>query len=127
MDRHETLRPEVHYLVYAMSQELRNVLLLAVTAAWSLGLAALGAHDALLYLAPALLLALPLAFGRYFGEDALEAVRVRRELPRPRPAPALAPARWSVRAAAPRGGRLVALSMALRGPPLTAAVIRSRP
>jgi hypothetical protein len=72
--------------------------------------------DWLLYLAPAILLLAALAFGHYPGERLLEAVarvwhpvlRRRRSLPT-RP---LAPPRFS-----PRGGVLLAMALAGRGPP----------
>jgi hypothetical protein len=64
---------------------------------------------------PALLLLLPLVAGRYVGEDGLS--RLVRELPRrrhPSPAPAV---RRSRRHAGPRGGLLIAVALARRGPP----------
>ncbi len=73
-----------------------------MTLLWCLALALLGAHDGLLYLVPALLLAAPLAIRRYPGEEALLALagrrpRARRPLraaagPRPRPGFRLVPA-----------------------------------
>ena len=99
-----------------MTYELRNILLFGLTAAWSLGLAALGAHEAVLYLAPALLLALPLAFGRFPGEDVLAAARALDDRRR-RPAPVLSPVCWALEPSAPRGGRLIATAVGLRGPP----------
>jgi hypothetical protein len=50
---------------------LLGLALLAVTAGWALALAFAGASEGLLYLAPALLLAAPLALGRYLGEERL--------------------------------------------------------
>lgn len=69
----------------------------------------------LLYLAPWLLLLALLAFGHYPGERLLEAiVRARRQVSRreqPRPARPLPPRSF------PRGGALLALALAGRGPP----------
>jgi hypothetical protein len=71
--------------------------------------------------APALLLLLPLAVGRYVGSERL--VRLARRVPRPRlthGARAVARRRPALRAA-PRGGLLIAVSLARRGPPASAA------
>ncbi len=94
---------------------------LALTALWSLTLAAIGSHEALLFMAPALLLVLPLAFGRYLGEKRLESARARlSRSARPRlrvtqpPAPRLEDARLVL----PRGGSLIATALAKRPPPL---------
>jgi hypothetical protein len=94
--------------------------LLALTTAWSLALALLGSTDALLYTAPALLLALPLAFGRFIGEQQLArlaerlAPRRTRQVPRGPAAPPAAPELVL------RGGRLIASSLAGRAPPTVA-------
>jgi hypothetical protein len=91
-------------------------LALALTICWALALGFSGASDALLYLAPALLIAVPLIGGRYLGESLVIklAARGRRTRRRPTPARALpkAPAIWL-----PRGTRLIAFSMAERPPP----------
>jgi hypothetical protein len=71
--------------------------------------------EAILYLAPVLLLAFSLAFGRYPGEAALWS-RVARRGRRPRPAPRIA-APPRPRIALVRGGRLLAAALAERGPP----------
>jgi hypothetical protein len=76
--------------------------------------------DALIAL-PALLLLLPLAAGRYVGSERL--VRLARRVPRPRlprGARAVARRRPALRPA-PRGGLLIAVSLARRGPPASAA------
>jgi hypothetical protein len=66
---------------------LVGLALFAVTAGWALALALAGAGEGLLYLAPALLLAAPLALGRYLGEDTLAWLarhpQERRRSPRP--------------------------------------------
>ena len=74
---------------------------------------------ALLYAAPLLIVALPLIAGRYLGEERIvrlaRAAQVRRRRP---PARVAAPA-GALRAlrAVPRGGRLIAHSLAVRPPP----------
>jgi hypothetical protein len=80
---------------------------------------ALGA-DGLLFLAPALLLAVPLLARRYPGERLLLALAARR---RPRRARARFSARTSPRRAQsmPRGGLLMGFALAVRPPPLAPA------
>jgi hypothetical protein len=79
-----------------------------------------GAGEGVLMLAPALLLAAVLGTGRYVGEDAI--ARVRRAAPprrRVARAAALVPASHRVtRRITPRGGLLLAASLATRPPPL---------
>jgi hypothetical protein len=74
---------------------------------------------ALLYAAPLLIVALPLIAGRYVGEERIvrlaQAVQRRRRRPVARQS-APAGARWTLRAV-PRGGRLIAHSLAVRPPP----------
>jgi hypothetical protein len=66
---------------------------------------------------PGLLLLIPLVAGRYVGSDGLVWLAARR-VPRRRRSPAAAVARWRPhRCVMPRGGRLVAASLARRGPP----------
>jgi hypothetical protein len=87
-----------------------------VVAGWMLAEALTGSQSGLLYLAPALVLALPLLLGRYVGERQLVELAGRAR-PRPR--------RQVLRVASPRsyarlmerGGRLVASGMAKRPPP----------
>ena len=90
----------------------------ALTVVWLLGLELLGVEAAVAYLAPALLILLPLLGGRYPGDDALVRLAVRRSRSARRPPSPAAPLRRR-RAGAllPRGGRLVAASLAGRGPP----------
>jgi hypothetical protein len=74
-----------------------------------------GVDADVLIAAPALLLLLPLVAGRYVGEGGLS--RLVRELPRRR-YPSAAPAvRRSRPHAVPRGGLLIAVALARRGPP----------
>ena len=103
---------------------VRAPVLLWLTAAAALAaavalLSAGVASDALMA-APALLLLLPLAVGRYVGSEHL--VRLVRRLPaprrrgaEPRPAP-----RRPLRRAGARGGLLIAVSLGRRGPPASA-------
>jgi hypothetical protein len=99
--------------------------LLVALAALS-GLAALCAAGGVLptdvlYFAPVLMLALPLLAGRYVGEDAIARLagarrsRGRRSLPERLVLP-----RGASRAF-PRGGRLIATSLAVRPPPALAS------
>ena len=69
-------------------------------------------------MAPALLLALPLAFGRYIGEDQLERCRDSLRVPPPRRRAVRTgqPPR-SLRVLMPRGGALIAADLASRPPP----------
>ena len=97
------------------------IALAAITAVWTLGMLALGVGDAFIYLAPALLILVPLLNGRYPGDDVL--VRAaRRGRPQRRPPPRCDPPRRRARSAAllPRGGRLVGAALAGRAPPVPA-------
>lgn len=90
---------------------------LLITLCWVFALAVTGSTDVLLFLAPALLIAIPLLCGRYFGEELiakLAAGRDRKSL-RSRPALLLAPA--TARTWLPRGSGLLAFSLAKRPPP----------
>jgi hypothetical protein len=86
-------------------------------------IAALAGHPELLpYAAPLFLLAVPLLAGRYVGEERLERIRsgLRPARRRP-PRTAAPPARRRPMALFPRGGRLIAHSLAERPPPALAA------
>lgn len=106
------------------SRRLRLAALLAVAVAASiLALAASvpGAFEGLVYLLPPLALAATFALGRYPGERALVALaagraRSGRRRGRARPAAPAPVARRCV----PRGGLLIAASLAVRPPPLGA-------
>jgi hypothetical protein len=92
---------------------------LATTLCWVVALAATGATDVLLFLAPALLIVIPLLSGHYVGEELIAKLAARRARPSRRTAAAPAsprppaPAAWR-----PRGTALLAFSLAKRPPPL---------
>jgi hypothetical protein len=95
-------------------------LTLAVAALAHAGVSA----DVLLAL-PALLFALPLLAGRYVGEERLARLAAAFVAPRRATAAPLPPtARRSPRAL-PRGGRLIASSLAVRPPPAASALLRT--
>ena len=74
-----------------------------------------GAGEGMLFVAPALVLALPLLAGRYVGAERL--VRIA-QTPRERRArPTASSARRSFLLVRPRGGLLIASSLAVRPPP----------
>jgi hypothetical protein len=92
---------------------------LLLTLCWVAGLAVTGSTEALLFLAPALLIAIPLIGGRYIGEELIVKLAAPRRSRPARPAahrarpirPAAAPT-WSA-----RGTSLIAFSLAKRPPP----------
>lgn len=100
-----------------MRAEQRRMAVVALAAlVWALGSAAMGAMEALGYLAPALLLLALLALGRYPGERAYARRLGRRSRARSRRAPRAR--RWrGALPALPRGGALVAAGLAGRAPP----------
>lgn len=107
----------------AARERFIGVYLLLATSIWSLAIALLGSTDALLYLAPALLIAIPLALGRYVGEEALAEARTRTAR-----RPLRAPLRVVVRGALnpgfePRGSMLFGWSLAKRPPPVVPVAI----
>jgi hypothetical protein len=83
--------------------------------AWVVAELLSGGSAGLLYAAPALLLALPLAHGRYVAEDRLVGLAARSRMQRRAPLALHAP-RSRVHVME-RGGRLVASAMAKRPPP----------
>ena len=94
----------------------------AVVAALASLLALAGHPELLAYAAPLLVLALPLALGRYLGEETLERLRSRprRRTRHPRLTAQRAAGR-RLHALVPRGARLIAHSLAERGPPAVVA------
>ena len=91
-------------------------LLAAATMLWALALALLGAHEALAYLAPALLIVAPLCVRRYPGERLLE-----------RAARALSSRRPRAAAAGAVRGQTAARKHVFRAVPLMASFLASRP
>jgi hypothetical protein len=104
-------------------RERRALAFAALTVVWLFGLELLGVEAAVAYLAPALLILLPLLGGRYPGDEALARIAARRWRPARRPPPQAPPLRRPrIVALLPRGGRLVAGALAGRGPPSPLAV-----
>jgi len=106
-------------------RDLRMMLGLAAASSLMLVAEAAGAGGAFLYLAPVLLLAAPLLAGRFVGEATIERysrrspARVRAARPEP-----LSPAGQGPGRLLPRGGRLMAFSLAVRPPPRAAASLQ---
>ena len=97
-------------------------LLLALTAlsvAWLLVQGVTGVPEGVAMLVPAMLLALPLLAGRYVGEEAIERARLARDpvAPGRRRAPGRSPSLRATTVVIPRGGLLLASSLATRPPP----------
>jgi hypothetical protein len=90
---------------------------LAVAACWAVALALTGSTDVLLFLAPALLIAVPLIAGRYVGEKLIARLVEKRTAQRRRPASAPTPALREPAVWLPRGTGLIAFSLAKRPPP----------
>jgi hypothetical protein len=90
-----------------------------VVAAWMVAQVLTGAETGLLYVAPALVLALPLLLGRYLGEEQLAELAGTSRPPRARLRSRISTPRGYVRVMY-RGGRLVASAMAKRPPPARA-------
>ena len=93
----------------------------ALTLVWLLGLELLGVEAAFAYLAPALLILLPLLGGRYPGDRALARAAARRTASRRRPPAIRARQPRTCFYLLPRGGRLVGAALAGRAPPRQAA------
>jgi hypothetical protein len=102
---------------------VRARVLLCLTAAATLAVAGAllwaGVQADALIAAPALLLLLPLAAGRYVGSERLVRIVRRRPAPRRGAEPRPAPQRPARRACA-RGGLLIAVALGRRGPPESA-------
>lgn len=106
------------------SRRLRIALLAVALTAFPVALLVPGLETGVLFLSPAIVLLASLLSGHYVGEDGLErlvAALRRHEPPRTR-THAAAPLPRRPRALMPRGGRLVATSLAVRPPPLLPAV-----
>jgi hypothetical protein len=92
-----------------------------LVAAWMVAEALTGSQADLLYLAPALVLALPLILGRYVGEEQLAGLASRART-RPRRGVSRVTGPRSYARVMQRGGRLVASGMAKRPPPAAASL-----
>src|SRR5262249_46749234 len=90
---------------------------LAITLCWVAVLALAGSTDVLLFIAPALLIAIPLFGGRYLGEELIVKLAARRQRPRRRSAPTLEQQPSPPAGGPPGGPRLLAFSLAKRPPP----------
>jgi hypothetical protein len=98
--------------------EQRRLAALALAAcAWLLGLELLGIEEAVAYMAPTLVLLVPLLLGRYPGERAIAAALDRRRHGAPRRPAASQRPRRTFRAGVARGGALLAARLAGRAPP----------
>lgn len=98
------------------------VALAVLSSALMLGEAAGALSPDILYFAPLLLLGLPLLGGRYVGEAAITRMAATRRPVRRRASTRVAePAARRFVRLLPRGGRLVASSLAVRPPPLLAS------
>lgn len=117
-------------LAHRQAAGRRRIVSASICSVAVLAAALLGAHqtgvaiEGALYLLPAAGLALVLMCGRYPGERALKRLRAGRTmLPRAtRTAGASTPERRHTESHVLRGGRLIAVSLAGRAPPATAAV-----
>ncbi len=88
---------------------------LAITALWALALAFAGSTDVALFLAPALLISLPLLAGRYVGEELIARLIARKPRPDGTSPPVFLPRMPTIWL--PHGTRLLAFSLAERPPP----------
>jgi hypothetical protein len=106
-----------------LRRDLRPLVAIAVLGvAIALAETVTGLDGGLLLLSPALALLAPLLAGRYVGEDALGRLVARRWPPQRRVRVASTPLpRRRPRVAMVRGGQLLAVALAQRGPPLTVA------
>jgi hypothetical protein len=104
----------------------RDRQLLFALAGITLALASLtlvGAQTDVLLAAPVLVFALPLLAGRYVGEEQLARLAAAFVVARRRPAAAIMPTVRRAPRDVPRGGRLIAASLAVRPPPAQALLI----
>ncbi len=91
---------------------------LTITICWVAALAVTGSTEALLFMAPALLIAIPLIGGHYIGEELIVKLAARRARP---PRRATTSSAWPLPSTPeswrPRGTGLIAFSLAKRPPP----------
>jgi hypothetical protein len=99
-------------------RDLRLLLALCVVGgAWLIAQSVIGLSTGLLFLAPATIMALPLLAGRYVGVEQLSRFS-RSRRPRRRAVPIISAVRCALLPTPPRGGLLIASSLAVRPPPL---------
>lgn len=107
----------------ARSRRARILLLATAVAAFPVALIVPGLEVGVLFLSPAIILLASLMSGRYVGEERLQRLAAACRPDRRRRPRAVVQARLPrPRAALPRGGCLVATSLAVRPPPLCLAV-----
>jgi hypothetical protein len=108
-----------------MSRRVQSVavvgLAVGAVAATALGLESDKLLDVVLWCAPLLCLALSLVTGHYAGETLIESCRERRRVPRRRPRLVAQPVPAAAARSRISGGRLIAHSLAQRGPPAPVA------
>ncbi|HEU4944155.1 MAG TPA: hypothetical protein VFT10_03250 [Solirubrobacterales bacterium] len=111
--------PRLVFTPMRLAQRFTSGGALAVTLGWVVALAFAGSTEVLLFLAPALLILVPLLGGHYVGEELIERLAARGGRARRRAGGLpvlslpLAPERWL-----PRGAALISFSLAKRPPPL---------
>jgi hypothetical protein len=107
-------------------RRLHITLLVAAIAALGPLLSVPGLETGVLFLSPAIVLLASLLTGRYVGEAQIARLAgAMRGRPRRRPGRAVAPASaLRGRGLMPRGGRLVAMSLAVRPPPAATPALR---
>jgi hypothetical protein len=105
-----------------MARRDHHLLLALIALALAVALVQAATGVEVLWASPALVLALPLVAGRYVGERGIARLAARLVVPARRAARSLS-ARLprAPRALLPRGGSLLAASLAERGPPLALA------
>jgi hypothetical protein len=91
--------------------------LAALTLLFAVVQSATGINGDVLLAAPALILLLPLLAGRYVGEDGIARLSAFMAPPRRRPVAAWAMLPGRAPRVLARGGRLIAVALAQRGPP----------
>ena len=99
------------------SRWIHVFLLVVALAAFAVVLVVPGMSTGVLFLSPAIVLLASLLTGRYPGDERLARLAAAMRARRPRPRPALPTAPPRRRVPMPRGGRLVATSLAVRPPP----------
>ena len=100
-----------------LRRDLRLLLALCVLAAgWAIAQSQADLTTGFLFLAPTVIMAVPLIAGRYVGAERLSQI-TRSVSPRRRGTPAGRPVRRPFRLVPPRGGLLIAASLAVRPPP----------